>query len=73
VVGGKVSGKINATGKVVLESNAIFKGEMKAARLIIDDGAVFDGQCFMKNSGEEIKGKQASIPSELTPQKSSIK
>ncbi len=51
VVGGKVSGKINAKGKVVLESNAIFKGEITAARLIIDDGAVFDGQCTMNDSG----------------------
>ena len=44
---------------------------MKAARLIIDDGAVFDGQCFMKDDGEEKKGKQTSIPSELNPPKSS--
>ncbi|MBC8180034.1 polymer-forming cytoskeletal protein [candidate division KSB1 bacterium] len=58
VVGGKVTGKINARGKVVLESNAIFKGEITAARLIIDDGAVFDGQCTMNDSGNlkpEIK------------------
>ena len=57
VVGGKVLGKINASGKVVLESNAIFKGEMKAARLVIDDGAVFDGQCTMKN-GETGKAEE---------------
>ena len=62
VVGGKVIGKINAQGKVVLESNAIFKGEIKAARLVIDDGAVFDGQCTMNNGGnlepESKKDKQ---------------
>ena len=62
VVGGKVIGKINAQGKVVLESNAIFKGEITAARLIIDDGAVFDGQCTMNNGGnlepESKKDKQ---------------
>jgi cytoskeletal protein CcmA (bactofilin family) len=62
VVGGKVVGKINAQGKVVLESNAIFKGEIKAARLVIDDGAVFDGQCTMNNGGklepESKKDKQ---------------
>jgi len=62
VVGGKVTGKINAQGKVVLEANAIFKGEIKAARLVIDDGAVFDGQCTMDNGGslapESKKDKQ---------------
>jgi len=63
VVGGRVLGKINASGKVVLEANAIFKGEMKAARLVIDDGAIFDGQCAMKN-GEAAKpeDKKAKHP-----------
>ena len=56
VVGGMVSGKINATGKVVLESNAVFKGEMKAARLVIDDGAIFDGQCTMKDDDSHSAG-----------------
>lgn len=68
VVGGKVNGKINASGKVVLEANAIFKGEMKAARLVIDDGAVFDGQCTMKDDGilaAEVKKDQPSKPGEL--------
>lgn len=49
IIGGKVDGKINATGKIVLESRATFHGEMKASRLIIDDGAIFDGQCTMKD------------------------
>jgi len=52
VIGGKVTGKINAKEKVVLESRAIFKGEMKASRIVIDDGAVFDGNCSME---EEMK------------------
>ncbi len=68
VIGGKVTGKINASGKVVLEANAIFKGEMKAARLIIDDGAFFDGQCTMKDDGiltTEVKKDLPSKPGEL--------
>ena len=64
VVGGKVVGKITTSGKVVLEARAIFHGEMKAARLVIDDGAIFDGQCQMKeleNSNIETK------PTKKTP------
>ena len=49
IIGGKVQGKVKVSGKVVLESKAIFHGEMKAARLVIDDGAVFDGKCSMKD------------------------
>ncbi len=54
IIGGKVVGKIIATGKIVLESRAIFHGEMKASRLIIDDGAIFDGQCTMKNGNKVV-------------------
>ena len=54
VIGGKVIGKINATGKVILESRAIFHGEMKASRLVIDDGAIFDGQCTMKDAAGTV-------------------
>lgn len=52
VVGGRVRAKISATGKVVLESSAIFIGEMKTARLVIDDGAVFEGRCSMQKEGK---------------------
>ncbi|MCI0494135.1 polymer-forming cytoskeletal protein [candidate division KSB1 bacterium] len=52
VIGGQVRGKINATGKIVLESKAFFHGEMKTSRLVIDDGAVFDGRCSMQKDGK---------------------
>lgn len=52
IIGGKVKGKISASGKVVLEAKATFQGEIKTARLVIDDGAVFDGQCTMQEDGK---------------------
>lgn len=52
IIGGRVRGKISATGKVVLEAKAMFQGEMKTARLVIDDGAVFDGRCSMQKDGK---------------------
>lgn len=52
IIGGRVRGKISATGKVVLEAKAFFQGEMKTARLVIDDGAVFDGRCSMQRDGK---------------------
>lgn len=57
VIGGKVNGKINAAGKVVLESKAVLKGELKASKLVIEEGAVFDGNCSMfdANKIEEKK------------------
>lgn len=47
IVGGKVTGKLNASGKVVLESKAILIGDLKTARLIVEEGAVFNGSSDM--------------------------
>ena len=49
VIGGTVIGKITATGKVTLEANSIFRGEMKTKKLVIHDGAIFEGQCSMSD------------------------
>lgn len=52
VIGGKVKNKIVATGKVVLEAKSVVYGEVKTSRLVIDEGAVFEGKCVM---GDESK------------------
>lgn len=52
IIGGRVKGKIFASGKVVLEARSTFQGELKTTKLVIDDGAVFDGTCSMSDSGK---------------------
>lgn len=47
IVGGRIKGKVFASGKVVLEAKSSFNGEVKASKLVIDEGAVFDGVCSM--------------------------
>jgi cytoskeletal protein CcmA (bactofilin family) len=49
-IGGKVKGIVVAQEKLVFESKAVVRGDIKAAKLVIDEGAVFDGKCVM--SGE---------------------
>ncbi|MBW7886852.1 MAG: polymer-forming cytoskeletal protein [Bacteroidetes bacterium] len=46
-VGGKVKGNISAVEKLVLEGKSVVKGDMRAARLVIDEGATFDGKISM--------------------------
>lgn len=68
IIGGRVRGKISATGKVVLEAKAFFQGEMKTARLVIDDGAIFDGRCSMQRDGKlpfEPKVDDSSLKSNI--------
>jgi cytoskeletal protein CcmA (bactofilin family) len=46
-VGGKIKGSINAQEKLVFESKAVIHGDIRAAKLVIDEGAIFDGNCTM--------------------------
>ncbi len=49
IVGGKVRGKMNVKGKIVLEKNSVLIGDILTNKLTISEGAVFDGNCIMDN------------------------
>ncbi len=65
VVGGYVHGKLVASGKVVLEAQSRFEGELHTAKLVIDEGAVFEGICSM--TGEEKTRQKIKGSSEVPP------
>lgn len=44
---GKVSGTVTAAEKLVLEAKSVMRGDIRAARLVVDEGAMFDGKCAM--------------------------
>lgn len=46
-VGGKVRGNITAVDKLVLEGKSVVRGDVRASKLVIDEGAVFDGRVSM--------------------------
>jgi cytoskeletal protein CcmA (bactofilin family) len=58
-VGGKVTGNITAKSKLVLENKAKIKGDIRAAKLVIDEGAIFDGKCDM--SGEKRPDQKSEL------------
>ncbi|MCH7756173.1 polymer-forming cytoskeletal protein [candidate division KSB1 bacterium] len=60
IIGGKLKGKLTASGKVVLEAKSEFKGELKTTKLVIDEGAVFEGNCSM--SAEPAEEKKSDLP-----------
>ncbi len=61
VIGGKIKGTLKANSKVILESSSIFVGDLKTQRLTIDEGAIFEGNCQMRENEEskpqDIKNK----------------
>ena len=60
IIGGKLKGKLTASGKVVLEAKSVFNGELKTTKLVIDEGAIFEGNCSM--SAEPPEEKRSDLP-----------
>jgi cytoskeletal protein CcmA (bactofilin family) len=58
IIGGQINGKIKVAEKLVLEAKSKLIGELKASKLIIDEGAVFEGTSTM------------GVQAELKPQES---
>jgi len=50
---GKVQGTVTALEKLILEEKAVMKGDIRAARLVIDEGAMFDGHCAMTSQPQQ--------------------
>ena len=49
---GKVKGTVAASEKLVLEAKSQMRGDVRAQRLVVDEGATFDGNCAMSGSPE---------------------
>lgn len=47
-VAGKINGTVTAAEKLVLEARSVMQGDIRAAKLVVDEGATFDGKCDMK-------------------------
>ena len=71
LMAGKVKGNIIATGKVLIESTSSIFGDIKASRLVVDEGALFDGKCSMaegengKRYNQKVKEDREDIKEEL--------
>ncbi len=47
IIGGKVTGNVMVEGRVELEANASVIGDIHTRDLVINEGAVFQGNCSM--------------------------
>jgi cytoskeletal protein CcmA (bactofilin family) len=60
IVSGKFDGVIKARTKVEIQTKAVVTGEIHAPCLVIEAGAIFDGQCHMLAATGA--GKAVTIP-----------
>jgi cytoskeletal protein CcmA (bactofilin family) len=56
-VGGKVRGSINAAEKIVFEGKSVVRADIRATRLIIDEGSIFDGKVSMTDRTPAYEAK----------------
>ena len=63
---GKFTGKLAITGTLSLKSSAEIEGEVKAAKLAIEPGAVFNATCEMTNNLKPLKDSKKLKKQELT-------
>ena len=52
IIGGKIKGDIIASSKVTLESSSRLDGDLTAKLLVIEEGALFSGNC---KSGDQAR------------------
>jgi cytoskeletal protein CcmA (bactofilin family) len=67
-IGGKVTGTIRAKDKVVLEAKANLKGDIITKTLLVEAGAIFNGNSKMGNSGSISESVDTSKTSDTTKQ-----
>lgn len=59
LIGGTIKGNIIATGKVDIAPTGKLYGDMRVRNLMIEEGAVFKGNCLMdKDDSEKAKQQQ---------------
>jgi cytoskeletal protein CcmA (bactofilin family) len=63
IVHGIVRGEMQATDRLELHRTAKVKGSIRAARVRIDEGAIFEGECRMTPKEAPVKA-EASKPDE---------
>jgi cytoskeletal protein CcmA (bactofilin family) len=57
IIGGKLIGNINATNKIELQTGSHVEGDVQTARLVIDEGVFFEGNCKMGGKSTDQPSK----------------
>ncbi|MAQ94020.1 hypothetical protein B1759_04000 [Rubrivirga sp. SAORIC476] len=56
-IAGTVRGKVVVTERLVLKASAVIDGDIRTGKLVVEDGATFNGQCQMGPAAERASGK----------------
>ncbi|MEM1055081.1 MAG: polymer-forming cytoskeletal protein [Bacteroidota bacterium] len=60
-VGGHVKGQVRCSERLVLKPTAVVDGDIQTVKLVIEDGATFNGRCQMgANAGTRTGSREAA-------------
>lgn len=62
IISGEVRGNVSVKERLEIHAPGKVFGNIKAPIVIMDEGAVFEGNCQMKEEGDEHEGKVAFFP-----------
>lgn len=53
-IAGKVAGSVSCSDLLYLKSSAVIEGDIITAKLVVENGAVFNGKCQMKSGAMKV-------------------
>jgi cytoskeletal protein CcmA (bactofilin family) len=66
VVAGSVTGDVLADEKIELQPSAVLRGDITAPRILIQEGATFEGQVFMRKPDDTGSPTKAGVAASQT-------
>lgn len=71
-IAGKVEGEIMVNNKLILRQSAVVKGDIQTKVLLVEEGAVFEGDCKMGSNISGDKKKDGNLKENETINKTKI-
>ena len=54
LIGGRVKGNVTATQRLEIQASAQVEGDLTTPVLLVEDGAMFEGNCQMEEAGKVV-------------------
>jgi len=61
-IAGSIEGQLKVSERIVLKNTARVNGDIVTGRLVVEEGAMFEGKCVMESGGGRTSLMQVSVP-----------
>jgi cytoskeletal protein CcmA (bactofilin family) len=69
IIEGRVTGDVSASQRLELRASSRVQGNISTACLVVQDGAVFEGQCSMSGAEVPAHAEKRPAPTALNPER----